>query len=306
VRLLTGPGTELLDLAFSPDGTAIAAGYKHDPVYLWNLTVPTPTPVRLSTEGGYATGGLQFSPDGRTLWWRRANGRRGYNRDTREYLNQSFAITGATHGAFAGADGARVVSQHFMPDYCLIGWHLNEAGWSRRWTVSIVDVALESIMLSPDGRLFAVIARSAISDNRVENPRQVEVWDWSTGKWLGKSEYPYSYAGPLHFSSDAKVLIGFNGMSLMSWDVPKLNACRVVQNDTRKHFTSIAIHPSGEYLYAASNDTTVHVFSAETLERVNRFEWKIGKLKSVAISTDGTLAAAGGDNGEIVIWDVDD
>ena len=37
MRVLRGADAEVLDLAFSPDGTAIAAGFKHHPVYLWNL-----------------------------------------------------------------------------------------------------------------------------------------------------------------------------------------------------------------------------------------------------------------------------
>jgi hypothetical protein len=35
------------------------------------------------------------------------------------------------------------------------------------------------------------------------------------------------------------------------------------------------------------------------------FNWEIGRLRSVAFSPDGMLAAAGGDRGKIVVWDVD-
>ena len=42
VRVLRGPEAEVLDLAFSPDGTAIAAGFKHHSVYLWNLEAASP------------------------------------------------------------------------------------------------------------------------------------------------------------------------------------------------------------------------------------------------------------------------
>ena len=72
-----------------------------------------------------------------------------------------------------------------------------------------------------------------------------------------------------------------------------------------KQFTAMAYHPAGRHLYATSNDTTVHVFDTATWERVTRFTWHLGRLKAVAVSPDGTLAAAGGDNGDIVIWDVD-
>jgi hypothetical protein len=35
------------------------------------------------------------------------------------------------------------------------------------------------------------------------------------------------------------------------------------------------------------------------------FNFDIGRLRSVAFSPDGMLAAVGGDRGKIVLWDVD-
>jgi hypothetical protein len=35
------------------------------------------------------------------------------------------------------------------------------------------------------------------------------------------------------------------------------------------------------------------------------FDWDMGRLRSVAFSPDGMLAAAGNDKGKIVVWDVD-
>lgn len=306
MRLLKGPEAEVLDLAFSPDGRAVAAGFKHYPVFLWNLEAVPPVPVRLTVEGGYSPGGLRFSADGRTLWWRHGPGFRRYNRDTREFADYAVALLGVTHGAYASSDGSRIVSQHGMPDYCLVGWSPADAGWARAWTVSIVDLAVESVTLSRDGRLVALVARSTLGERWAErNPRQVEVWDGTTGRVVGTGEYPYGYAPTLLFSPDAEELVGINDMTLLVWPVPELGRPRLVRNDSRKDFTAAAFHPSGGHLYAASNDGTVQVFDAGTWERVGRFSWPLGKPKSVAVSADGTLAAAGGDAGDVVIWDVD-
>jgi WD40 repeat protein len=305
VRLLRGPDAEVLDLAFSPDGTAIAAGFKHNPVHLWNLEAATPAPVRLAAEGYYSPGGLFFSPNGRSLWWRESYGYRGYTRDTREYRSLPFGGRSVIHRAFVSANGTRAISSHGMPDHCLIGWESEEKDWKQKWTVSIADLVVESITLSPDGDLFALITRSAL-ERPEENPRQVEVWDTATGRFSGKGEYPYAYAPTLLFAPDASGLIGINDMTLMVWPVPQLGEPRLIRNDNRKDFTSIAFHPNGRRLYAASNDGTIHLFHTETWERVERFSWRIGRPKSVAVNADGTLAAAGGDDGEIVIWDVDE
>jgi WD40 repeat protein len=306
VRLLKGPKAEVLDLAFSPDGRAVAAGFKHYPVFLWNLEAAPPVPVRLAVDSDYAPGGLRFSPDGRTLWWRFGQGLRRYNRDTREFADLTVSLRGVTHGVYTSADGSRAVSQHGMPDYCLIGWRLTASGLEQSWTISVADIAAESLTLSADGDLVALTTRSTLGPRWVElNPRQLEVWDAATGGFRGNGEYPYGYAPTLLFSPAAEQLVGINDMTLLVWPVPELGRPRLVRNDSRKDFTAAAFHPSGGHLYAASNDGTVQVFDAATWERVGRFSWPLGKPKSVAVSADGTLAAAGGDAGDVVIWDVD-
>ena len=305
MRLLKGAEAAVRDLAFSPDGTAVAAGFEFAGVYLWNLEAASPAPVRLDTEGGFEPGGLHFSADGRSLAWQSLTGRREYDRGTRQYTDQSFAGEGVTHGAAHSADGSRAVSSHGLPDFCLIGWRFAEGEWVRTWRLSTADLVIESLTLSADGSLFAMISRSALGSKWATNPRRIEIRDAATHSLLGTGDYPYNYRDPLLFSPDNRQLVGFNGMTLLVWPVPELGEPRLVRNDTRKKFTAMVHHPSGRHLFATSNDTTVHVFDAATWERAARFTWKIGQLKAVAVSTDGTLAAAGGDRGDIVIWDVD-
>jgi WD40 repeat protein len=77
-----------------------------------------------------------------------------------------------------------------------------------------------------------------------------------------------------------------------------------IQN-ARPYFTGLAFHPSGRYLAATSNDATVKLYDTSTWKVARAFNWDIGRLRSVAFSPDGMLAAAGGDRGKVVVWDVD-
>jgi WD40 repeat protein len=78
-----------------------------------------------------------------------------------------------------------------------------------------------------------------------------------------------------------------------------------IRNDNRKEFTGIAFHLSGKYLAATSNDETVKLYDTTTWEVARTFTWQIGRMRSIAFSPDGTLAAAGSDKGKVVVWDVD-
>jgi WD40 repeat protein len=78
-----------------------------------------------------------------------------------------------------------------------------------------------------------------------------------------------------------------------------------LQNDNPKEFTGLAFHPSGRFLAATSNDATVKLYDTATWAVAGAFTWGIGRLRSVAFSPDGMLAAAGGDTGKVVVWDVD-
>jgi WD40 repeat protein len=79
----------------------------------------------------------------------------------------------------------------------------------------------------------------------------------------------------------------------------------VIANDGRKQFTGVAFHPCGEFLAATSYDNTVKLYDTHDWRRAAAFDWDVGRLRGVAFSPDGMLAAAGGDRGQVVVWDVD-
>jgi WD40 repeat protein len=76
-------------------------------------------------------------------------------------------------------------------------------------------------------------------------------------------------------------------------------------NDNTHQFTGVAFHPSGQYLAATSNDTTVKLYDSTSWQVARTFTRNVGRLRSVAFSPDGMLAAVGSDTGKIVVWDVD-
>jgi WD40 repeat protein len=298
--LKTAP-KDVLDVAFSPDCRAIAAAVRGAGVFLWNLNSPTIAPVRLETEGGYRPGGLNFSADGRQLAWLTLNGRRTYDRDDRSATSIDYPIP-AVHGMYhcSDASGTRAVANYSFPDHCLIGWKRVEGEWVRQWKVSTRELHIGTSALAPSGDRFAVFT---FPETR---PWRLEVRDASTAAELAVGTYPYSYAAKsLRFHPHGEQIAGVNDMTLVVWPLPTAGDPRLVQNDNRKHFTALAYHPDGRSLFVTSNDKAVHVFDTQTLDRVNRYAWQLDELSAVAVSPDGTLAAAGSASGDVVVWDLE-
>lgn len=70
-------------------------------------------------------------------------------------------------------------------------------------------------------------------------------------------------------------------------------------------FIDAAFHPTGRYFAATTNDGMVTLYDPTSWESTATYSWNIGRLRSVAFSPDGTLAAVGSNTGKIVVWDVD-
>ena len=77
-------------------------------------------------------------------------------------------------------------------------------------------------------------------------------------------------------------------------------------NTSPKHFTSAAFSRDGTRLATTSNDTAATVWDTTTWEVQRRYEWKIGRLRTVCFAPDGLRCAAGSETGQVVVWDLDE
>lgn len=303
--VLKTANAEVLDLAFSPDSRAVAAAVNEQNVFLWNLDSPTIAPVKLVLGGKYRAGGLRFSATGRQLEWQLAAGCRVYDRDDRDATNEYPGFLATATAWKVGPARDLIVSNHGMPDHVLTGWQFKDGDWVRQWALSTDNLFVGAPTLAPAGDRLAMFTRVTDVGRWWEQPMRLEVRDAGTAALLAAGSYPYSYAGKLQFRPDGAQVVGINDAALLSWSVPGGGEPRLARNDNRKHFTALAYHPSGDRLFVTSNDETVHVFDAHTLDRVNRYTWQIDRLSAVAVSPDGTLAAVGSATGDVVVWDLD-
>lgn len=74
---------------------------------------------------------------------------------------------------------------------------------------------------------------------------------------------------------------------------------------TKKPPLEIALHPSGRMLLVADGSKKVTAYDTDNGKASAQYDWGIGKVGCVTYSPDGTLAAAGGEKGQVVVWDAE-
>jgi WD40 repeat protein len=74
---------------------------------------------------------------------------------------------------------------------------------------------------------------------------------------------------------------------------------------TKKPPLEIALHQSGRTLLVADGSKKVTTYDTDNGKVSAQYDWGIGKVGCVTYSPDGTLAAAGGEKGQVVVWDAE-
>jgi WD40 repeat protein len=135
---------------------------------------------------------------------------------------------------------------------------------------------------------------------------ELVIRDPGTGSVRGAVPVPGRTVAQLLFSPDGSRLVIRRGPSLLAWDARDLaGKPQKIRGEGEGHFTGLAFHPTGRYLGATSNDRTVKLYDTATWQLARVFAWDVGRMRSVAFSPDGLLAAAGSDTGRVVVWDLD-
>lgn len=69
---------------------------------------------------------------------------------------------------------------------------------------------------------------------------------------------------------------------------------------------ALGFSASGRLLVTGTGQGTCHYHDAQAGCELASFDWGIGPIHSVAFSPDGLTCAAGGEKGQIVVWDVEE
>jgi WD40 repeat protein len=96
-------------------------------------------------------------------------------------------------------------------------------------------------------------------------------------------------------------------LRLVVWSVETGKILGELEAGGTRLFRGPRFHPSGRFLAAggANIEGGVYCWNVGTWEELVGYRWPVGPVMCVTFSADGTLAAAGGEKGHIMVWDVD-
>lgn len=320
---LQGPEQPVQALAFAPDSaTLYAVGFGAAGVHVWNLADRTTAPLTVAGEG--LCGMYEPHPGGR---WAFAHSRHygpppGYN--TARVIDHRAGTLSALNAIqgpplAVSLDGGWVVtignSIHdderptSFPVPRLYGWAVTDAGVEYRWhrdTTRDPGAVHGVVALGPER--FATAGHAFASPSAA--PRvAVTVCHAADGSPEATIDFPNpSFHQLLAPRSGDRIVIRL-GTSLSVWDARDLARPPVLVAGKEKpalnNARAACFDPSGRHLLLAGDAPSVLAYDTATWAVARKWNWKVGTLRAVAVSPDGTLAAAAGTRGTIVVWDLD-
>jgi len=302
IRRFSGLGGGVLAVAFSPDGSRVAAATglrspsTYGELFVWESESGQPVFRRQVDSTNLLS--VAFSPDGSRI----ATGRGIYN-DSTSGLGRACQIWDAQTGdellTIPGGDGG-VFSVAYHPD----GKRIAVAS---AYTVALHDAETGRLIRKFEGHqsfVYAVaFARDGASLATAGGP--IRIWDVESGHLL--QTLPSSSLA-LAFDSTGTKIAGGLGNVVRVWDVKKGDEIASYRGH-RSTFRCVAFNPRGEGLLTGGTDGTAILWAAQQsrnigLQKVARkapYSWAMGG----AVTNDGKKAVTASRDGVVQVWDLD-
>jgi WD40 repeat protein len=300
-------------LAFGPDGRSLAAAGSVAGLQLWDdIHSDRPPRTFKHPEPAQLDGPVEFRTDGRFVMCRSDRGPVIWSLDGSHLVTVPPTHFGVIcRASFTPGDSLLVTDykQNAVPYFGVIELRpLFEPTADRAvWSHPTLDIPGQAPIVAEDGATFAAY-HAAIADSR-RRRFAVVTHDLATGRILRTSGPGPEKVGLSSVGLRFGLLVQISDRQISAWKIDVANDWQQpffsTKNDQKRNVTDVAFHPSGRYLAATSNDATVKLYDTTTWEVARTFTWDIGRMRSIAFSPDGTLAAAGSDKGKVVVWDVD-
>jgi hypothetical protein len=157
------------------------------------------------------------------------------------------------------------------------------------------------LAVSPDGTRLA--AQYQVSEGGVFE-HGLTLWDRGTGGRLAEATIQGTIVGRLLFTADGAGLLGDQFRSLVRYGAETLSVTAVFAAPAGSNFDELAVSPGGQRVAVGAGEQVV-VLDATSLRPVAGYDFGLGPMVRVAFAPDGQTAAACGQTGRVVIFDVE-
>lgn len=303
MRMLKGHTDAVLCVAYAPDGKTLATGAMDGTVRLWDAaTGKEKSVLRGHRNSVYA---VAFSPNGKLLasggggmalrLWDAATGKRlailkGH---TAVVKCLAFAPDGRT--LVSGAGDLLLSARSGQALWWIL---LGQQGYV---TLQQSTAGVLSIAFAPNGKWLALgTGEQVIFLRDPENLSKQETLSQSLA------------VRALDFAPNGQTLASVSSRKVLLWKHEEVKAGTYVwtrAGTLRGHearIGSVKFTPVGARLLTASWDGTVRLWDATTRQQRAAFNWEVGRVYEAACAPDGMTAAAAGQNGTAIIWDLDE
>ena len=163
-----------------------------------------------------------------------------------------------------------------------------------RTLVRTHPATIQSLAVSPDRRLFAFR----------DGKKLVTIGSFAEIQSTGQSLEGLRALSNLAFADGGKTLLFGVDNGILFWDVDRRSVEMVVH--TKAPIISIATADAANLVAAADRDGTITLVDSRTRQSKGKTIRHEGNIPSLALSPDGELLAAAGENGSIMVWRVSD
>jgi WD40 repeat protein len=160
-----------------------------------------------------------------------------------------------------------------------------------------VEVVAGELKFSRDGRWLAVTGGSG-GDSRIR------FRDTVAGEWRGEYTPKVTRTRRLVFAPDRAELVALAAKRAILLAAGGSEPLMVLEGHTAQ-VGDAAYTPDGRRVITVGSDSTARVWDAKSGKPLDTYAWPAGKLSALAVAPDGLTCAAGGEKGQIVLWDVD-